>query len=324
MIIIDGSHGEGGGQILRTSLTLSCITNEPVKISNIRANRPNPGLSAQHLTAARSLRKVCRGHLEGDTIGSKELIFHPGKVVPGNYTFNIGTAGSTILVAQTILPLLAMEKKKSRIRIIGGTYVMKSPSFDYFKYVFLRAIARFGYRGIESNMIKPGYYLRGGGIVDILINPSENRPVFSDDWTSYLEAAYIQISRLPLHIAIREKKIFVEHGLDNIYINDAEAEDVGNAVLYFNGFKGAYVLGEKGKRAEAVAKEAVDLVVKDSNFDVDRHLGDQLMIYGLIGNGLKYSCPKTNHLLSNTYVINEFIPNSVKLIGDKVLVHGIP
>src|SRR3989338_8509896 len=155
MIEIDGSHGEGGGQVIRTAMSLSAITKKPVRIFNIRAGRPNPGLQAQHLTAAKAMRNVCRGTSEHAELQSSELIFHPGEIVGGRYEFNIGTAGSVTLVAQTLLPILLFAKKESKIKIIGGTHVIRSPSYDYFEKIFLPAITRFG---VEANakIIKPG------------------------------------------------------------------------------------------------------------------------------------------------------------------------
>src|SRR3989338_8277796 len=140
MIEIDGSHGEGGGQVIRTAMSLSAITKKPVRIFNIRAGRPNPGLQAQHLTAAKAMRNVCRGTSEHAELQSSELVFHPGEIVGGRYDFNIGTAGSVTLVAQTLIPILLFAEKKSELSITCGTHVIRSPSSDYFEKVFLPAI----------------------------------------------------------------------------------------------------------------------------------------------------------------------------------------
>ena len=306
MIVIDGSHGEGGGQIIRTSLTLSCLTQNPIKIINIRGNRENKGLRAQHVAAARSVRKVCRGRLSGDYVGSETLVFEPGKIVPGKYRFDIGTAGSTVLVAQTILPILAFADKKSSIQITGGTHVMKSPTYEYFKYVFIPAIHRIGLSGVETSLIKPGYYSKGNGILDIKVDPTKNAFVEVKDWTSYKREAHIQISGLPMHIAIREKKIFVQKDINSIYIDDKRADDIGNAVTYFDGFVGESMLGKKGKRAEDVAREVLDSVIGQSKFDVDMHLGDQLLVYGAMGARFAYTCRRTAHLETNADIIHSF------------------
>ncbi|MBU0532595.1 RNA 3'-phosphate cyclase [Candidatus Micrarchaeota archaeon] len=317
-IEIDGSYGEGGGQIIRTALTLSAITQKPMRISNIRAGRPNPGLQMQHLTAAKAVRNVCRGMLEKAELRSTELIFHPGKIVGGKYEFDIGTAGSVTLVAQTIIPILLFASKKSELRIIGGTHVMKSPGYDYFEKVLIPAVSRFGV-DVETQMIKPGYYPKGGGIIDVKINPSE--PKGCTDWYSEeIIHALIRISGLPTSIAIREKKIFVQNEIEKIFIRENDALSVGNAVTAWKGLRGSYVLGEKGKRAEIVAQEALDELNIDC--DVDMHLADQLLIYAALAKGeTKYTTDKiTEHLKTNSYIISQFLDRKITIDGEMILV----
>ncbi len=322
MLEIDGSHGEGGGQILRTSLTMSCITQRAIHITNIRANRSNPGLKAQHIMAAHSVRKICRGKLSNLEIGARELTFKPGKIVPGKYKFDVGTAGSVILVAQTIIPLLMFSNKKSKIEIIGGTHVMHTPTFDYFKYVFIRALHKIGFKGIDTMMKRPGYYPRGNGSIEIVIDPDKNNPVKQnkDDWISISEKAIIQISNLPMHIAIREKKIFIQNEIEDVIINEDNGLDPGNAITYYKGYVGASILGKKGRRAEDVAKEVIQEVKNqiENGYTIDKHLGDQLMIYGIIGNGLNYNCEITNHTKTNMHIINKFIENAISIEEGKI------
>ncbi|MEW6722701.1 MAG: RNA 3'-terminal phosphate cyclase, partial [Candidatus Micrarchaeota archaeon] len=171
-IEIDGSYGEGGGQIIRTALTLSAITQKAVRIMNIRANRPNPGLQPQHLTACRAVRSICRGTLGAAEVGSRGISFEPGPIVGGKYDFDIGTAGSVTLVAQTVLPILLFAEKGSEVRITGGTHVMKSPSYDYFERVFVPALKNFGVEA-GCRMLKPGYYPRGGGVMEFSVEPQK-------------------------------------------------------------------------------------------------------------------------------------------------------
>jgi len=316
VILIDGSHGEGGGQILRTSLTLACLTKQTVRITNIRAGRPNPGLRAQHLMAARSIQKVCPGKMNDEKIGSQNLLFEPGKkILPGKYNLDIGTAGSVTLVAQTIMPLLLFAKEKSELKITGGTHVLKSPSFDYFKYVFINALHWIGFKGIDAKMERPGYYPKGGGAMTIHINPEENRPKKISQWANQKTGARIQISRLPIHIAKREENVFIQKGIENVHINNQNALNNGNAITYFDGFLGSYKLGKIGISATELANESIDDIraQKKQGINVDRYLADQLLIYGILGNGLEYISSVTKHLLTNTKVINDFIPNSVEL-----------
>lgn len=317
MIEIDGSFGEGGGQIIRTSLTLSSITGKPMRISKIRAGRGNPGLRPQHLMACNSVRKICRGALHGAELGSTELTFEPGKIVGGRYEFNIGTAGSVTLVAQSVLPILLKASKKSQVRTIGGTHVLKSPCYDYFENVFAPAIRMFG-ASLECRMVKAGYFPKGGGIMDMIVEPSELHGCAS--WRSEEGIhALIRYSGLPESIAIREKKIFVQEEIHDVRIRNDEALSVGNAVTAWRGFCGSYVPGEKGKRAEVVAKECLESLKKESG-EVDMHLADQLLIYAALAEGeTTYATSSiSEHLKTNAYVISRFLEREISVEGNRV------
>ncbi|MDD5337047.1 MAG: RNA 3'-terminal phosphate cyclase [Candidatus ainarchaeum sp.] len=321
MIEIDGSYGEGGGQIIRTALSLASITKKSVLVRNIRANRPNPGLAAQHLTAARAVRSICRGTLSHCEIGSTEFSFEPGEIVGGKYDFNIGTAGSTVLVAQTLLPLLLSASKPSVVRIIGGTHVMKSPSYDYFEKVFMPAIALFGAKA-GCRLIKSGYFPKGGGEMELEAQPSRlsgNSAWLREESTSVL----IRLSGLPLSIGVREKKVFVQNDIGHVRIFEEEGEPA-NAILAWSGFLGSYALGEKGRRAEQVAQECLDalLLEKRAGSDVDCHLADQLLIYAALSDGgsrFKTSST-TTHSETNAYVISRFLGRRMALEGGDISV----
>lgn len=307
MIEIDCSVGEGGGQVTRTSLTLAALTQKPVKLFNIRAKRPNPGLAMQHLTGAKAVRSICRGDLEGAELGSKELIFKPGKIVGGKYEFNIGTAGSVTLVAQTILPILLNAEKKSIIRIKGGTHVFKSPTYDYFEHVFLKALKRMG-ANISSRILKTGYYPKGGGEIELIVEPSKLEPI--KNFIKSETKAIIRLGSLPTHIGVREKKILVQNGfeLEDIHTIEEKTLSPGNSVFIFNDLIGVDVLGAKGKRAEDVAQEALSKFKDQETYNVDYWLADQLSLYySLIGKG-EYSFSKvTNHLKTNVEIIQKFL-----------------
>ncbi len=311
MITIDGSHGEGGGQIIRTSLTLSAITGKEVEITDIRANRKPPGLKMQHLTAVRAVRNICRGNLEGAEEGSKKLVFRPGKIVGGKYDFNIGTAGCTTLVAQTILPILLIADKKSQVRITGGTHVLKSPGYDYFERVFIPAINLLGAR-VESRMIRPGYYPKGGGEIELKVEPSEMKGRESWPKEEHIRAI-IRVANLPLSIAMREKKVMLEHDIEDVSMVEEEAFSPGNSVTLWKGLKGSYVPGEKGKRAEVVAKEAVDELLAEKG-ELDRHLADQILIYGVLAEGkTKFRTSEiTSHFKTNSDIISHFTERKIR------------
>ena len=321
LIEIDGSFGEAGGQIIRSSLTLSAITQKPVKIINIRAKRSKPGLQAQHLTACKAVRNVCRGTLENAELGSSELIFHPGEIVGGEYEFNIGTAGSVTLVAQTLLPILLFAKKESKIKIIGGTHVIRSPSYDYFEKIFLPAITRFG---VEANakIIKPGYYPRGGGEIEIEIKPKSKLNGCENWHPGNNIQALIRLSNLSMGIAIREKKIFVQNNIEDIRVFEDSALDPANAVLLWQGFKGAYVLGERGKRAEQVATEALEELKKQENAEVDYHLADQLLLYATLAEGkTTYTTSQiTEHFRTNVEIIRKFINRKISIMENDIII----
>jgi len=317
MIEIDGSKGEGGGQIIRTSLTLSAITQKPVKIINIRKNRPNPGLAMQHLTAAKSVRSVCRGTLEEAEPGSTILIYTPGEIIGGKYDFNIGTAGSVTLVAQTLIPILINAKKPSTIRIKGGTHVFKSPGYDYFEKVFIPALNYLGIK-ISSRLISTGYYPKGGGEIELTIEPSEIIP--KDEWPKGEKIqGFIRLGSLPTHVGIREKKILMENNIEGVPLIEEKTLSMGNSLLIWKGFKGAYSLGQKGKRAEDVAQEAVDSLNNNLEFDLDERLADQIILYlSLKGKGSFTTSRITNHLKTNIEIISKFLETKIKIETNKV------
>lgn len=317
MITVDGSHGEGGGQIIRTSLTLSAITGKQVEIINVRAKRSPPGLKMQHLASAKAVRSVCRGTLEGAEAGSQRLAFTPGKIVGGKYDIDIGTAGSVTLVAQTLIPILLQAEKESSLTITGGTHVLKSPGYDYLENVFVPAIRLMG-ADVECELLRCGYYPQGGGTIRMCIRPSKLNGV--KEWPAGEgEKAIIRLAGLPLSIAIREKKVFFKNRMENVYIREGEALSPGNAVTLWNGFRGAYVPGEKGKRAEAVAQEAVD-ALRAENGDVDRHLADQLLVYAALAEGETAfrTSGITEHFRTNAAVISGFLDRRIEYEGEDV------
>ncbi len=320
MIEIDGSAGEGGGQVIRTALSLSAITSKPVTIRNIRAGRPNPGLAPQHLTAAKAVRNVCRGTLQGAEIGSKELIFHPGQIIGGKYDFDIGTAGSVTLVAQTLIPIILFASKESELKIRGGTHVIKAPSYDYFERVFLPAIANFDIHA-ESKLLRPGYYPNGGGEMTLRVTPGKPHGCTTWNRSDHVQVL-IRLSGLPMGIAIREKKIFVQNGIQHINVFEDVADSPGTAVTAWKGFRGAYAPGEKGKRAEAVAQEVFDALAAESG-DVDMHLADQLLIYAALAEGKTafFTSRFTDHLTTNLTMIRKFVDRKITLDEKEIRVN---
>jgi len=176
MIIIDGSEGEGGGQVVRNSCALSIATGTPLRITNVRGNREKPGLMRQHVTAVEAAAMISQAEVRGLAVGSKEIAFFPGKVVPGDYHFAVGTAGSTGLVLQTVLMPLAMANAPSRLVLEGGTHNMLAPPFDFISRCFLPIINRMG-PGVSARLERHGFYPRGGGRVVVEIEPAPLRSI---------------------------------------------------------------------------------------------------------------------------------------------------
>jgi len=306
MLEIDGSLGEGGGQIVRTSLTLSALTNMPITIRNIRAGRAPPGLKPQHVAAARAVRSICRGKLEGAQEGSTTLTYVPGEIYGGKYEFDIGTAGSMILLAQTILPLLFAATKKSSILIRGGSDVPKAPGYDYFERVFLQALSLFGLR-VSANLNRAGYFPKGGGELSLEVEPASPKPVTYWPRESRIRGV-IGLSGLPMGIAMREKKVLLNNNIEEVYIREREALGPGNSLLLYRGLVGTSVLGKKGLRAEEVSKLAISQLEAEGDVDVDSHLADQLLIYAALAQKTSFKTSRVSkHTETNMKKIEKFL-----------------
>ncbi len=304
MIVIDGSIGEGGGQILRSAIGLAAVLGKPIKIVNIRAKRRNPGLQHQHLTAVKAIAEISNASIDGGYIGSKELVFKPGKVGGGIYRFDIGTAGSTTLVLQALLPILPFLDRETVIEIIGGTDVPWSPPIDYIRYVLIPILRQFGYN-VEVELIRRGHYPRGGGIIRIRVIPTSFiEPIdLVDRGDLELIGGRSHCVKLPRHIAERQaraaKEYLASKGL-NIPIDielefyepqkDPHLGPGSGIVLYAKTSRsilGGDSLGEKGKPAEVVGREAAEKLYDEivSGAALDRHAGDMVIPIAAIAKG---------------------------------------
>lgn len=316
-IEIDGSVGESGGQICRTSLSLSALTGKPLYLYNIRAGRAPPGLKPQHVACAKAVRSIARGTLEGAEEGSSEIRYTPAQIYGGNYEFDIGTAGSTILLAQAILPLLFASQKKSTISIRGGTHVPKAPTYEYFEKVFLPALSMFGLEA-RCRLERAGFYPRGGGEITLEVNPGTPKPV--SYWPrESIPRAVITYSNLPIKVPIREKKIFLSNDINEIYMREYPATDPGNAVLLWKGFCAKAILGEKGFRSEDVAETAIEELEGEGNAEVDRNLADQLLLYAAMAGKTRFKTSLiSKHTETNIYVIEQFLGKKFFLEGNEI------
>lgn len=321
-LTIDGRYGEGGGQILRTALTLSAIYKVPVHIDHIRGNRRKPGLRPQHLIAVNALATITGAKVEGAKVDSCEILFEPGEIMGGNYCFDIGTAGSTGLVIQTVIPVLLLGKIPSQIQITGGTHVPWSPSFHYLNAVFLPALKKMGGE-VSLEIDKWGWYPKGGGRVRALVKNTQGLKAIHLSNRGKLLNLHIlsAVSNLPLTIAERQRDQALKRieylGLrPNISIESAPSPGQGTVLFLaaqFEGSIGGFTsLGERGKRAEKVADDACNEFIKfmDSKGVIDIHLADQLVLYMALARGRSTLITEriTEHLLTNMWVIEQFFP----------------
>lgn len=324
MIEIDGSLGEGGGQVLRTALSLSCLFQKPFRIFNIRKSRKKPGLMPQHLTCVRAAQLLSHATVNGDHTGSVELEFTPGSVQGGNFLFDIGTAGSTALVLQTLIPALAFAKEKSVVTLKGGTHVPFSPSYDYVKEVFLPFLERLGIR-IDLSIESYGFYPKGGGKITAELMPSTAvKSLRAAERGRVLDlAGYSGVGNLPLSIAERQRNALMEklqsgiRGLESlVHLELINATTPGQGTFVFlkaeteDSLAGFTSLGERGKRAELVGEEAaVDfLEYYGTNAALDPFLADQIVLYlSLSKEESVFTASRiTEHLTTNLRVISLF------------------
>ncbi len=324
MIEIDGSYGEGGGQILRTALSLSCLLRKPFRMVNIRKARRKPGLMPQHLTSVRASQQLCQADVMGDDTGSMEISFIPGEVKGGSFFLDIGTAGSTMLVLQTLLPALIFSGVRSKIILTGGTHVPFSPSFHYISEVFVTFLEKLGIR-IALTLERCGFYPRGGGKISADLFPcGALRPLKTmERGDILLLKGYSGVGNLPVSIAERQRKALLErihteirdlHCATDIELLNAPASGQGTFVFFRaeseNSVAGFGSLGERGKKAEAVGGEAAEEFIEYyfSGAALDPHLSDQLAIYLALCSGeSEFTTSRiTQHLLTNLRVINLF------------------
>ncbi len=331
MIRIDGSYGEGGGQILRTAIALSCVTRKAVEVYNIRANRPKPGLAMQHLKGIEAAKLISEAEVEGLRLGSTRIVFRPKRLRGGEFKIDIGTAGSVTLILQTILlPLLASEKD-SRVEIRGGTDVKWSPPVDYVSNVTFKALRELGAE-VDLRLIARGYYPRGGGRVEVSIAPSKLEGVEFKIRRCERVEGRSHCQNLPSNVAERQaksaKKLLELEGYEvDVGVEVRKGLSTGSGITLWCGYKGSSSLGEKGKRAEKVGEECALGMLEELRSDAifDRHLADQVMPFCAVARGkTTYTTSEiTLHQRSNAYVINEFLGNVVRFEGKKVMIEGV-
>lgn len=325
MIVIDGSFGEGGGQILRTGLGLALVTGKAFKIENIRAGRKKPGLMRQHLTAVKAAQEISLARVSGAEINSRELVFYPGKIKPGNYRFAVGTAGSATLVLQTILPALLTGEGEWDITFEGGTHNPFAPPFDFLKETFFGVLEKMG-AVIQASLLSYGFYPAGGGKFRVEVKGSGSgglKKISLEQRGKHIEnSASCIVSKIPFDIAADEAAIIARKlGWDNQWCNPMEVKSHGpgniimikvkseNISMVFTGF------GQKGISRERVADTAVKQVKSylEKDLVVDKYLADQLLVPMTVAGGGGFITGKpTLHTHTNIEVIRKFTDQEIQ------------
>jgi len=322
VLAIDGSAGEGGGQILRSALSLSLVTGRPFRLYNIRARRQRPGLQAQHLAAVRAASAVGQAQVRGDAAGSREITFRPAAVTPADYAFDVGTAGSALLVLQTVLPPLLAASRPSSLLIEGGTHNPLAPPFEFIARTFLPLVERMGPR-VQVKLDRHGFYPAGGGKIRVTIQPAT--ALARLDLPERVEwrrrRAVALVANLPRHVAERELKV-LKRGLGlalrDLRVEEAQARSPGN-VAFVELESGELTevfasFGELGLPAETVAARLVESVGQflEAGAPVGEHLADQLLLpMGLAGGGSFFTAPLSSHARTNIEVLKLFLPVEV-------------
>ncbi len=323
-IIIDGSEGEGGGQVIRTSLSLSAITGKPLRIENVRGKRKKPGLFRQHLTALRAAAEICDAEVSGDSLKSSEFSFCPGQIKAGDYDFAIGSAGATTLVAQTTLPILSFADGPSTVTISGGTHNIWAPTFDYLDQAFLPQFRKMGGRA-KAEIEAYGFNPAGGGRIRLDIDPvtTPERLELNSRGDKRAEQVTALVANLKDSIGKREVKTLLR-GL-NLHPEQGEVISVesagpGNCVTLALPFEHVTELiigiGQHGVRAESLAKHMVKEAqgFLKTEAAVGPHLADQLILpMALLAGGEFTTNEITQHTRTNIEIIQRFLDVEITL-----------
>jgi len=334
MLIIDGSLGEGGGQMLRTSVALSAVTGKAVRIDNIRSKRTPPGIMPQHLSAVNAVAQLCGAETDGASVGSMELEFFPHRLSGGKINIDVGTAGSVTLVLQALMIPAAFASEKVRIDLRGGTDVSWSPSIDFLKHVTLPILRKFGYLG-DIKLLARGYYPAGGGRIEMEIRPARRlSPVYIHEPGKIVSAGGVSHAHKGLErssVARRQAKaartILYDRlakagysGRLDVACEYVDTRSFGSGITLWveteNSVYGSDALGSQGKRSEAVGAEAASRLVSeiDSSAPLDRHMGDQIVPYLALAGGSVCVSVVTGHTETNVDLMRAF--------GLDISIHG--
>ncbi|MBC7221953.1 RNA 3'-phosphate cyclase [Candidatus Bipolaricaulota bacterium] len=342
MWAIDGSQKSGSGTIVRTAVALSALLGEPLCINNIRAKRDNPGLRPQHLKAVEAVAALTQAKTEGARVGSREISFLPGKKPSGGEFFwDIGTAGSTTMLALTVLPVAVFAKKPSVFRIRGGLFQDFAPSAFHTQEVLLPALRAMGIRA-ELRIIRPGYVPKGGGEIELQVEPINGplSPLRREALHAPLRfwgislASHLKERKVAERMAARCKEELAKQGISAEFriLNDETSIQPGAALALFAGDQkgtrlGADQAGAPGRPAEKIAEFVAQSLLEDleSGATVDRHLADQLILYAALASGeTVYVIPSfTDHVEANLWLVETLLGAKWELQGKTLWIKGI-
>jgi RNA 3'-terminal phosphate cyclase (ATP) len=335
---IDGSYGEGGGQVLRTAISLSALTRKPVRVTDVRAGRSKPGLAPQHLTGVRALAEACRAEVEGAEIGSTDVVFEPtAEIRPGDYTFDVaeaahgGSAGSVSLILQSLLLPLALAQTPSKLTIKGGTHVPWSPPYDFIADVYLPILSRMGVNA-SARQVSWGFFPAGGGRITVDIEPTKEVAPLSLVERGELKFVHGRAvaCNLKSHIAVRminrARNMLSGLGVP-VNITPERVKGKGPGAFFFlraeyeNVTAGFSALGEPRKPSDKVAEEACGEFMEhdETGPPATAQLADQLLLPAAVASGRTEILTSriTKHLMTNAHVIRQFLPVQIDVDGNE-------
>jgi len=341
MITIDGGAKSGSGTIVRYSVALASLLGEEIKIENIRAGRDKPGLRAQHLKVVQACQEMCHGVVKNASVGSKEITYTPRvRFNGGEYSWDIGTAGSTTMMAQTLLPLACFARKPSKFRLEGGLFQDFAPSAYHMKFVLLPLLKRMGVQ-VELDIIRPGYVPRGGGVIEVRVEPAGKlKPLNLTE-----QGKIYNIKGIALSSHLREKRVSQRMAAEcqralSSYGYKAEIEEIEDESSYQEGAAlaiyaetgqgnrmGSDRAGRPGRSSESIGRYVAERFREDikTGAAVDRYIADQLIIYAGLADGVtRYSVPHiTEHVETNLWLIEEFLGAKTKIEGNLIEIAGL-
>lgn len=320
MVEIDGSMGEGGGQIVRTALSLSLVTQTPIRLSQIRAGRSTPGLRPQHVAAVRAAAEIGDAEVSSIDQGTRRLTFQPSSVTPGRYVFDVGTAGSAILVLQTVLLPLLTAHRSSRVTVTGGTHNRSAPPYDFFARTVVPLLERMG-PTLSVTLDRPGFYPKGGGRCTTDVHPTDSLSRLELTERGAFRSSRLRaiVANLPRHIAEREiaaVRDALSLDIDETRIETPSSLSAGNAIILELHFENVTTvvsaIGEKGVPAEEVATDLVEEAhtYLSAEAPVGPHLADQLLLPLALAGGTIRTTTLTPHTHTNAAVIE-------RIMGDR-------